>query len=148
MADPQWNTMDGGIIEAPHSVVHIANEIQWRYPDLQLGYLNPNDPEAQLSDEPWVVYRKTDRTIVLKAYECDARVLERLAIAQDPAKALEIIHLHEAAAKAERKRKFDEIRAENRDIMAHAFRSPKTTWSYENREGEVVKITDDPKGLS
>ncbi len=148
MADPQWVTRDGAIIEAPESVVKIAEEITWRFPDLQLGYLNFNDPDADLSDPPWVVYKKADRSIVLTAWECDDRIIERLLIGQDPQRALQIMRLHEEAAKAERKRKFDDIRAENRDVMEHAFRSPKTTWSFENREGEVVKITDDPKGVS
>lgn len=143
MADPQWTTADGSIIEAPASVVHVAMEIETRYPDLQLGYLNPNHPEAHFADAPWVVYRKNDRAIVLTAFECDNRILERLAIT--PEKALEIVRLHEQAEKAERQRKAEELRAENRDVLLHAFKNPKTTWTYEGRDGEVHTVSDDPK---
>lgn len=137
--------IDGNIVE--RDALHIAEKIQDYDPDLMLICADPDDPRMGFATAPFLVIRqRTDGTYerVLEAWELDDRILERIWAA-DGTRNNQLDQL----VKMERQQQRDKETAEkevmgaNHELFAAALANPKSSFSFKNREGDLVTVKDE-----
>ena len=119
--------------------LNIVEKIRERYPTLDVQYLDPNR-FPDLTDAPYKIVEHCPdghtRT-VFTTWSLDELVLERI-YAADTRKhdVLGIIERKNAEAEASSQQRFRDRLAEQSDILIHALKSPKSSYSFK-KEGEA-----------
>lgn len=119
--------------------LNIVEKIRERYPTLDVQYLDPNRfPE--LTDAPYRIVEKCPDghvRVVFTTWKLDELVLERI-YAADTRKhdVLGILEAKNARAERESNQRFRDRLAEKSDILVHALKSPKSSYSFK-KEGEA-----------
>lgn len=126
-------------------VLHIAERIAEYDSNLRLKFLN--DP-ASLTDAPYALFELCKDGIERKVFdiwELNEKVLEQVYAADtQKVDVLEMIKKANDRAERDRIRRYEDRRDADRDLIEHVVRSPKGRYSFENQQGEVVQIDDDP----
>jgi hypothetical protein len=135
-------TNDGAIVHVDDDVMGIVSEIRDRWPELTVQYLDP-DRFPELTDTPYRIVEASSGCVVLGVWQLDRRVIDQLSL-RDKSKAelVKLFNKEEELAKKKREAVGAEVRAENRDVLDHVFASPKGTYTFKNREGKKVTVTD------
>ncbi len=139
-----YDALDGYAYEIDDDVFRVVKEIQDRFPTLKLMYLNEDTTvPISLRDAPYVIVDR-DKTgneyVVLRVWNLDRSVIDKLYQMQEATVAdFDKAQAVEAAA---RKALADEKRAEGKDVMLHVFKNPKTTYTFKNKQGELIKVQD------
>lgn len=136
--------VDGQIVE--RDALHIAEKIQDYDPDLQLLCLDPDNLHAHVTDAPFVVVRRRDDgryERVLEAWQLDDRIIERIWAADSARNnQLEQLIALENKKKKEKEDADREVMMQNHELFRAALANPKSEFSFENKEGDLVTISD------
>lgn len=131
-------------------VLGIVTEIQYRWPNLKIQYLDP-ERFADITDAPYRIIEQLpngDINVVLQVWTLDRRVIDYLH--QHNSHAVDIqaaIERENAKARKAQEAAKAEAFGERRDIIEHAFRSPKMTYTYDDPDtGEAKKFVDEGTG--
>ncbi len=134
----------GEIRDIDDDLLGIVTEIRERF-DVRVKYLDP-DAHREITDAPYVITDQQDN-VILTVWHLDRRVIDKLYQMQDIQQVQKNYELAQAANKAELARKAEEARAPAKDLMLRAFKSPKSTYTFRNDEGKLIKINNtDPTG--
>lgn len=125
-------------------VLGIVREINRRYPELTVQYLDPDRVES-LTDKPWrIIEERSDGkgyAVVLEVNSLDQRVLDMLdQMDQQKHDVVLDMETRNSHVKQMREKYWNEVRDENKDIMVSAYKSPKGTYKLPNG----LVLTDDP----
>ena len=123
---------------------HIAKKIKEYDPNLDLICLEPG--QIQLSSAPFMVVAREPNgtyTKVLEAWELDDRILERIwACDQHRFDTLTTIEAWEERNRKLSESRYKEAMAENNELMEAVIKNQKSTFTFENKEGDMVKLHD------
>lgn len=139
---------DGNLVE--RDVLGIVEKICEYDPNLKVQYLDPALGPG-LTEAPYrIVEVCPDGEVrpVFSVWTLDDTVLERLYNADT--KKLDVLanlDLKNLAARNSQERRFQEIKDEDNDIIAHVLKSPKGKYTFKNRYDKLVTIDDSLKGL-
>lgn len=137
---------DGSVAEIPGDMFRVVEEIQFRWPNLRVLYLNPE--RAGVMDAPYKIVEMTKNgpMFVMDVWELDQRVIERLHLANGANVDVEkVIEKHNAKLKAEKERKAKEELADSSDKLATIikhFDKGKMDFKYVNDHGQKREITE------
>lgn len=133
-----------GDVLVDEKMYHIAKKISEYDENLKLICLEPG--RVALADAPFmVVCENADGSFhkVLEAWEMDDRILERIwAADQHRFDSLTTIEAWEERNRKLAHNRYKEALAENHEILEAAIRNPKSSFTFENRDGEEVKVND------
>lgn len=126
-------------------VLGIVEKIRDYDPSLRVKFLDPS--RAELNDPPWLIVEVCPDNIervVLRVWELDDRVLERLRAADTQVSdILVVVDQKNAQVRGELKRRFREEQDQAVDIFTSYLRSPKSRWSFKDK-GKKVTLDDAP----
>jgi len=138
-----WVVVDGQIVE--RDALRIAEKINEYDPNLVLMCLDDN--MADFRDAPFVLCERRPNgslTKIFEAWELDDRILERIFAADqqrfDPLARIESM---EAKKKRESESRYKEQMAENLDVLVHAVKNRKSTYTVENHDGDLIRTHED-----
>lgn len=135
-------TLHGASIEVESDLLDVVQEIRARWPYLAVRYLDP-DAHREITDYPYIIVNQMGR-VVLGVWKLDRSVIERLQMMESAAREVrEQVDKELRRRQRELDQKWQDARAERRDIMMHIFRSPKGSYTFKNDRDELVKVTDD-----
>lgn len=140
--------IDGKWVE--HDALRIAERVNEYDPNLFVQYL---ERAAAIGDAPFrVVYRNPQRGLdqnnaelytVLYAWQLDERLLDRIRAADSHRfNVLGKLELDNEKLVTEGKRRYFEIREENKAKVASVLASRKTEYTLHNDKDELVRISD------
>lgn len=133
---------DGSLVE--RDVLHIAERISEYDPNLKLQYL---ESAARIGDAPYRVVelcKDGQWRPLFSVWELDQRVLDRIHLGdmlRNPVGTN--MEVHNAAIRAELKRKEREELGAAQDITEHMLKSPKGRWSFTDGDKKVT-VDDAP----
>lgn len=139
--------IEGATVE--RDVLGIIAEIQRRWPELKIQYLNP-DRTSEPGDAPWRIVETckdgVDR-LVCSVWQLDNRVIDRIHAADmlNPG-FLAKIDAQNAAVRLNMERRFREEMDEAKDVVAHIARSPKGRYSAPTADGGLYLFDDTTPG--
>jgi hypothetical protein len=139
----RWLNQRQEIVEIDDDLFNIVNEIRERFPDYRVKYLDPHK-HSDITDAPYVITDDYDN-VVLTVWSLDKRVLDTLYQMRDVETLKKKVELDRLAIEAKKKANREAISEPAKDLMLHAFRSPKTTYTFKNSEGEIIKVSDDER---
>jgi hypothetical protein len=135
--------IDGYVVE--EDLLGVIGEIQSRWPELKVQYLDPSH-FAEPGEAPWRVVEAckdgVDR-LVCQVWELDKRVIDRIAAADmyDPSY-LKNLETQNILAKMDSERRFREEMDLADDITKHVIKSNKGRYSFPAADGGVVLADD------
>jgi hypothetical protein len=144
---------NGDIVEVPEDLFRIRDEIEARWPNLWVTYLNPDHPTSAkrvglaLGDAPFAIWERTSEgpRFVLSVWKLDQSVIDKLQLVNGAnGDVLERIEKENAKLRKDLTREHEEVFAEGADMMKSMIRrfgEGKLQFSYTNEHGEkrVVK---------
>jgi hypothetical protein len=140
-----WVLLNGAVVE--RKALYIAEKIKDYDENLELLCLQPERAEG-ISDAPFIVAERVMENgvpvlkPVLRAYELDDRILERIYMSDTKRRdVLADIMASEDKYHADNARRYEEKREENKDIMLH-LAGMKSQYSVEV-DGEIIMFYDD-----
>lgn len=144
----EYMGLDGKFYDIEDHVASVVYELQERFPELKLQYLEP-DPRTPIAlrDPPYVIVENCAdgvERVVKRVWQLDSRLIDELyamrdlTVAQLEAK----FQQEQAKARAAQKAEADLEREKAKDIAEHVFKSPKTSYTFKNDEGKLIKVTD------
>ncbi len=137
--------VDGNIVE--RDAHNIAVKIKEYDEDLELICLDPDSESVTFASAPFLVIRRTaDGTYerVLEAWELDDRIIERIWAADGTKNnVLDKLVAMERANKKKEEDAWNEKKWAKHELFAGAMANPKSSFTFKNEAGEVVKISDD-----
>lgn len=115
------------------------------YGQIDVAYLDP-ETSGGLTDAPYIIFercRDGKARLVFSVWQLDSSVMDRIRAADTTVFDIgELVEKHNAKRREEIEKAGKERLAEAGDIYAHALRNPKTSYTFENTDGEVVKLDD------
>ncbi len=143
-----YDTLSGVPVYMEEDVFRVVKEIQDRFPELSIKYLE-DDPRKPISlrDAPYIIVENCldgVERIVKRVWQLNSTLIDELYMMRNQTvKELETaIDKANAAVKKEKQTAFDEKRDAAKDVVKHVLKSPKTSYTFRNAEGELVKVTD------
>jgi hypothetical protein len=137
---------DGSYVE--EDVLNVVEKVRDYDPNLRVKYVDPAlaDPE----DPPYKIVELCPdgvERVVFGVWELNETILERL-YAADNARRNVLLDLHgnNLLAKKVEERRYEEIAAEDKDVIASYLRSPKGRYSFRRREDDALVTIDDQEG--
>jgi len=132
--------------KAERDVLNIVEWIRNYDPNLDVMYLDPGRCESPF-DAPYIVVEKCNdgqTRLVCSVWELDERVKQKILAADTFLSPVEqnFERINELARKAQ-KDKWEESKSEASDMGTHLLKNPKTSYTFKNHEGELVKVEDD-----
>lgn len=147
-------TVTGEVVEIPGDMFRVVDEIQSRWPNLWVTYLNPDHCTSPgkvgpcLGDAPYQIWERTEQgpRHIMDVWKLDQSVIDRLH-ASDGSKydILAEIDKHNAKVKKAEQDKKNEELAEGQDMSASAlghFAKGRIEFHYTNEHGEKRVIKD------
>jgi hypothetical protein len=139
--------VDGNIVE--RDVLGIAERIKEYDPDLEIFCLDPD--MGDINDAPYVICWFDTRTgsyvRVFECWELNASVYDRVVAAdQHRFDALSKVESMESVQAKLKEARYKEKRLEMADLLATAMKHKKTTFKFENTEGDLVTL-DETRGV-
>lgn len=139
----EYIVVDGNIVE--RDAYRIVERIHEYDENLSVIVLDPET--ANLSDAPFLVVElKPDGTYqrVIEAWQLDERILERLwAADQRKFDSLETLAKLEMKKKKDTEDRYREAIGDGLEMAVAALKSEKSTFSFENKEGDLITLKDD-----
>lgn len=137
---------DGSYVEA--DVLNVVEKIRDYDSNLNVKYCDP--ALADPTDPPYKIVELCPdgmERVVFGVWELNETVLERLYAADNSrTNVLLDIHGNNLLAQKELDRRYQEVRAEDRDILTSYLRSPKGRYSFRRREDDALVTIDDQEG--
>jgi hypothetical protein len=148
------NTIQDLIQTAPNTVMEkgVFSIVEWvreygdYYGQIDVAYLDP-EKSGGLTDAPYIIFERCRDGIprlVFSVWSLDDSIKERI-IAADMTKGVDIgklVEEHNAKRREEIEAAGKEMLAEAGDVVAHALSNPKTSYTFPNTDGDVVKLDD------
>jgi hypothetical protein len=137
---------DGSYVES--DVLNVVEKIRAYDPNLNVKYCDP--ALAEFGDAPYKVVELCPdgvERIVFYVWELNETVLERI-FAADNARNNVLVGLdnNNLLAKQIERRRYEEIKLEDQDIISHYLKSPKGRYSFRRRSDEALVTIDDQEG--
>lgn len=151
-------TVTGEIVEVPEDLFRIRDEIESRWPNLWVTYLNPDTPTTAkrvgpcLGDAPFIIWERTQQgpRQVMSVWQLDQSVIDKLHLMNSAnVDVLAEIDKHNDKLRRDMERENEEMLAEGRDMSASAlshFGKGKIEFKYTNDHGEKRVIRDGQNG--
>jgi hypothetical protein len=136
-------------VQVEHDVLGVVEQIRKRWPVLDVQFLDPGRFE-EITDAPYRIIEHCadgfDR-VVFSTWTLDGRIYERIYNADTlRGSILERIDANNNHLRAGERQRFQERLAEAADIAKHVLQNPRTSYSFENTDGEKITVQDD-KGV-
>jgi|SRR5215510_3857677 len=137
--------VDGMLVE--RDALRIAEAIRDYDPNLVLLCVDPNYVEG-VSEEPFVVAEKDSNGVlhtVLRSWTLDDTLLERIYLADNQKfNTLDTLLKLEASVKNENKRRYQEVRDETKDVVAHIIKDRHSKYTVrDSKTNEMITFYDD-----
>ena len=137
--------VDGNIVE--RDAHNIAVKIKEYDEDLELICLDPDSPDITFASAPFLVIKRTadgSYERVLEAWQLDDRIIERIWAADSQKNnVLDTLVKMEEKQRKEREDANKQQMFENHELFAAAMQNPKSSFTFKNDEGDMVKISDE-----
>lgn len=134
--------IDGMIVERKAS--DIVQKIQEYDPDLEVFYCDPD--KAEFNDAPYVLCWRDEKGVLKKVFEfweLDDRVIERIYNAdRNRFDAFAKMTQIEEQLKKAKEDRYQEVRQTNVELFKDILRSPQSSYSFKNKEGDLVRINE------
>lgn len=128
-------------------VLRIVEWIQDYSPDLNVMYLDPIRHDLAADDPPYLIVEKCPdglTRVVLRCWQLDESVKAKIYAADSKRNDIQLtLEEHNRKAKLDRERRFSEVRQEHSDLIAHILKNPKTTYTFRNSKGQLIRLEDD-----
>jgi hypothetical protein len=128
-------------------VLGIVDWIREYDPQLDVLYLDPARHDLAPDDPPYKIVEKCRdglTRIVLSCWTLDATVKERIYRADNQRhNVLLTLDQHNAKVKDDQTRRFNEERERDADLIGHILKNPRTTYTFCNDKGELIRLEDD-----
>ena len=134
--------IDGLIVERKAS--DIVQKIKEYDENLEVFFCDPDT--AEFNDAPYVLCWRDQHGILKKVFEfweMDDRIIERIYLAdQNRFDAFARMEKIEAQLKKAQEDRYRETREESNQLFLDVLRSPKSSYSFENKEGDLIRINE------
>jgi hypothetical protein len=136
-------TIYGDFVEIDDDLLGIVDEIHRLWPTLRVVYLDP-EQHHDVCDAPFRIIELCHDGVerkVMDVWQLDRRVIDKLH-QMDSVDLDKLVADENAKAKRLQQEKFKEAIAAANDVVAHALHDPRTTYSFRNSKGDLVKLDD------
>jgi hypothetical protein len=131
-------------------IYNVVEKLRNYDPNLRVKFLN-DATRSLVGDAPYAIFELCPdgiERLVFTVWELDDRVLERLYNADNARNNVLVdIDNNNLLVKKINDRRYQERNLEIKDIMKHAFSSPKGSYSFEV-DGKKITLDDDPRRKS
>lgn len=141
----EYVVVDGMIVEK--DALRVAEAIKDYDPNLEILCVDPNHAEG-ISEEPFVIAEKCSDGIlrpIFRCWELNDFVLTRIRMSdsQNRITPIDTIEQWEKEVKKANKRRYEEFRAEAKDIVAHIAGMKSKYTVRDSNTGELITFYDD-----
>lgn len=151
-------TVHGEFVEVPGDMFRIKDEIESRWPNLWVTYLNPDSSTSPqkigiaLGDAPYAIWERTREgpRLVMKVWKLDQSVIDKLHLVNGAnGDVLDMIEKENARLRRQQDQEHEEVFGEGADLtksILKRFGEGKINFSYTNEHGEKRVVTDGHNG--